>query len=344
MLISGATGFIGTHLIEKLYQEGVEPIALIREGSRVPTNPNIITRVANLADTASIVQCLDNVDTVVHLAALMQFYGDQQTKESMYQTNVLGTQNLINACTEAGVSKFIYVSTTAVYGPRDHQNPLDEDDQTDPIYYYSQTKLEAEGILKKSGIDYTILRITGTYGPNDNYAFHQVMTSVNFGLFFFAPMNSGLLTFTHVDDVIQGIWLSIHSDITNNIFNICADEPYTYEQWIDGYAVATGRMKPFIKIPIPIIYPIIKVVGPLLSKVYDSPFLFHPDSIAAMATHRNYDNTKAKKLLGFSPSVGNKEGIEMAVDYAFQNRVMNKYWLSPVLIILLIVSIVLYMI
>ena len=165
ILVTGATGKVGSRLAVRLVQQGHAVRALVRDAARASDlSDNGITLVSgDLMQPASLPAAVRGVDAVVHCAAF--FRG--ATPEEAHAVNNLGTQHLALAAREAGVTRFVFTSTGLVYGPNDGM-PSQEDDACAPVDAYPQSKLAAERMLLAiEGLDVRVLRLPFVYGDGD---------------------------------------------------------------------------------------------------------------------------------------------------------------------------------
>ncbi|MEQ9230681.1 MAG: NAD(P)-dependent oxidoreductase, partial [Cyclobacteriaceae bacterium] len=203
VLVTGANGFIGRHLILELLNRGYAVIAGVREASnvqRIQDLPVEIVRL-NYLDQDSLRDKLQETrpDFIIHNAGIT--VGKQET--DYFLGNTESTRNLLKASTEIGLSKFVYISSLAARGPG--KNPQDS-----PVSPYGKSKLEAETAVRLSGIDFTIIRPTAVYGPGDS-AFDPIFAWANRGVILQLGSASRKLTFIHVSDLSRIIADSLHS-------------------------------------------------------------------------------------------------------------------------------------
>ena len=140
VLVTGGTGFIGRKLVDQLITQGHDLFLLIRNTSDTSDLPEEVTLIeGDLFDFQSLKEMVLNsqAEVVVHLAAYFDFY--PKDKELLYKTNVDGTRNMMNACVNTSVNRFIYCSTTEVIGPVDNP-PGDEESELQPQWEYSKSK------------------------------------------------------------------------------------------------------------------------------------------------------------------------------------------------------------
>lgn len=157
ILITGWSGFLGIHILPKLRQRKKAKIILFK---------------GNILDRSLIQKTVQGVDTVIHLAAKTRLSEKQELISSLIETNVLGTKVLLDAALKNNVQKFIFFSTSGVYGEKIIGRVMDENHPTNPLNPYTASKLAAETVAQSFFNGYNlpvvILRITNVYGPNQS--------------------------------------------------------------------------------------------------------------------------------------------------------------------------------
>lgn len=185
ILVTGASGFIGGHLVEKLVEMGYEVVAFVRKTSDVGLlkSLEVELRYGDLADADSLRDAVVGIDCVFHFAAYYTFHG----KRELYQKLIVdATHTIAQACIKRGVERFVYTSTTEVIGPV-RGSAGDENTPPNPQYEYSRAKARAEATVREAGsmgLKYTILRPTGVYGPRcvDDVSYYFIMYVLKGGL------------------------------------------------------------------------------------------------------------------------------------------------------------------
>ncbi|HSA35946.1 MAG TPA: NAD(P)-dependent oxidoreductase, partial [Methanomassiliicoccales archaeon] len=231
VLVTGATGFLGGHLIEEMAKGPHVPVCAHRKGSdtRKIDTLGLEKVVFDLTDRDSIIQALRNVDAVVHLAAYYTFTG---RKEMYEKVNVKGTDDLLKACRETGVKRFLYCSSTEAMGPI-ASPPGDEGSPLNPQYEYGRSKARAEELVRASDLDWTILRPSGIYGPSnvDDVAYFFITSFKGFASKFIIGSGKNFIQFVHVKDVVQGFVKALDRPASiRGTYIITQARPYTYEE------------------------------------------------------------------------------------------------------------------
>ncbi|MBU0756346.1 MAG: NAD-dependent epimerase/dehydratase family protein [Planctomycetes bacterium] len=207
VLVTGAGGFVGSHLVDALLREGVEVQALVRGPNRLGWLQDIAglkIRYGSLEDIASLKNALAGCTHVFHAAGLVK-----APDEATYMTvNAQGTENLLQAVEEAvpGIERFVHISSQAAGGPSGLDVPLDEDAPPRPITPYGRSKLEGEKrvLARKETIPVTIIRPPAVYGPRDRdiFIFFKLAT---YGLVPIPGFGTRKVSLIYVEDLVQGI-------------------------------------------------------------------------------------------------------------------------------------------
>jgi nucleoside-diphosphate-sugar epimerase len=215
VLVTGAHGFIGSHLTWALLEQGYEVGILKRETSDISRIRDLVGRIsqhpADLRDPASVLKVVEESrpDAVVHLAT---YYAVEHRPEElgvMMDTNVKGTIALLEASRDRGISLFLNMSTCAVY--RERNSPLEETDPVSPQNLYALTKLQAEDACRfyndRLGVPAATLRLFPPYGPadNDRRLIPYVIRSLLAGQDVQLTTGTQRWDFVYVDDVVAAL-------------------------------------------------------------------------------------------------------------------------------------------
>lgn len=216
ILVTGATGKVGSRLAKRLAQKGHSVRALVRDPARAADlrASNIELVQGDLTEASTLPAAVHGVDAVVHCAAF--FRG--ATAEQAHAVNDKGTQNLALAARDAKVKRFVFTSTGLVYGPKDGR-PAKEDDTCEPIDAYPISKLAAERyLLSLEGLDVRVLRLPFVYGDGDAHIAEAVPMMRAF------PPTQRMSIGHHVD-IAQAVALILDKpQPTYRIYNVVDDE------------------------------------------------------------------------------------------------------------------------
>ncbi len=315
--MTGATGFIGSHLVEALLQKGVQVQCLVRQTSDLTWLKNLPIEVVHgdCNDKASLGEAVKGIDQVFHLAGVTKAIEDK----TYFEVNALGTKNLIHACLENNprLQKFIYLSSQAAAGPCQDGGMKKESDQCEPVSAYGHSKRIGEefALAHTHEIPLFILRPSAVYGPRDRdiYAFFKLLSKrIN-------PCLSGQdqhISLCYVRDIIQAILLAAEAqESSGEIFFLSDGHDYRLEEIGNAFAQAMGITPVCIRIPGWMFFGIASF-SECLSKLSGKPPLLNKGKVEEMM-QKNWvcDITKAKTLLGFKPQFKLSQGAKLTFEW-----------------------------
>ena len=223
VFVTGGAGFIGTHLCKKLaslHKVTVYDNFSNSNKENFPALENVTLIVGDILDNSKLLDSMKNHDVVIHLAAKTDVIDSIINPDDTFQTNVQGSQNVLDSCKFNRISKIIVTSSAAVY--QTSYKPVTEASIVEPLSPYGQSKLDMEKITMQSKIDYTILRLFNVYGDGHTSG---VITNFKKNILENKPLiifgdGKAIRDFIHIDDVVNGIIISIKS--TSGIYNIAS--------------------------------------------------------------------------------------------------------------------------
>lgn len=317
VLVTGAGGFIGSHLVQRLVQEGARVRAMIHYNSRshwglledlpkqVLDEVEIIA--GDVQDPFSVQKAVGGCDTVFHLASLIAIPYSYVAPQSYVMTNVLGTLNVMQACLAAGVRRVVHTSTsetygTALYVPIDEKHPLQGQSP------YSASKIGADKIAESYylsfGLPVVIIRPFNTYGPRQSAraVIPTIISQVHKG----GVLKLGSLHPTrdlnYVSDTVEGfLRISTAEKGIGQVVNIGS-----------GREISIGELAATI----------MKVMGKELELVSDDQRV-RPEK--SEVERLLADNSKARELAGWEPRVSLSEGLQRTVDWVLQHASRYKH-------------------
>ncbi|GAA3578446.1 hypothetical protein GCM10022197_39830 [Microlunatus spumicola] len=216
VLLTGATGLVGSRLLPRLVDEGHDVRALVRGEAALPPGATAVR--GDLADPASLRVAVEGVDVVVHLAAFFRT-GDEK---AIWRANLDGTRNLLDAVREhAPQARFVMTSTGNVYDA-DQARPGRESDPCTPTAAYPASKLAAELLVRESGLTWSILRLPFVYGEGDGHLASMPPLVARFGLH---PAHT--YSVAHHRDVAAVVRLALAGTLDGRVVNVADDAPVT---------------------------------------------------------------------------------------------------------------------
>jgi len=312
-LVTGGSGFLGSYLVEALVARGENVRTLVRPTSKIAHLENLGVDLVygDLSDIRSLRTATQGMERVYHCAALATDWGAWETFRS---ANVTGVRNLLEASLEAGVSKFIHVSSSDVYGHPDY--PADE---TAPHrlrdWPYSDTKVEAENLVwmcyHQCGLPTTVVRPVTIYGPRSTTLVLQVVELLKSGRMVRIGKGdkpAGLAYVTNVVDVLLRAADSENS--VGQAYNASDGSDITWRQYVDRLAEIVGVSSPRVVIPYRLAY----LTGWAMEKIYGALRIEARPLLTRMAvelfgTNQGFSINKARRELGYEPEVDFDEGM-----------------------------------
>lgn len=311
VLVTGAGGFIGSHLVETLVRREARVRAFVRYNSRgnlgqlENLSPEIMGEVevcqGDLCDAEAIRKAVTRCQTVFHLAAVIAIPYSYIHPMEFVQTNVLGTAHVLNACLGAGVERLVHASTSEVYGTAQYV-PMDEAHPLQAQSPYAATKIAADQLVGSYhcafGLPVTIVRPFNTYGPRQSA--RAVIPTIIVQALANRPIELGSLSpsrdLTYVDDTVAGfIAAAASSEAVGEVLNLGAGEDVSVEE-------------------------LARTVLGLMGK--DLPLAPRPERMrppASEVLQLRSDNRKARGLLGWSPQVTLGEGLKRTIDWVTEH-------------------------
>jgi nucleoside-diphosphate-sugar epimerase len=219
VLITGATGLVGSRLLKRFLAAGIECRALVRPGRQIPEGATLVE--GDILQPETLQAAVTGVSAIVHLAASFRNGDEAET----WQVNLDGTRNLIAATqAHAPQARLLMASTGNVYDP-DGARPALEDDETHPTHAYPASKVKAEQQLRASGLTWAILRLPFVYGNGDGHI--EAIAPL------FARMNrhpAQRMSVAHHEDIAAAFQLALTGAMDGLTVNIADDAPTTVYQ------------------------------------------------------------------------------------------------------------------
>lgn len=294
ILVTGATGRVGTHLVAALMAEGENVRVLARHGSGVPKGVDI--KYGDITDMAALVSALDGVDTIYHLAAVVDY--QQVRKRDMYRVNVLGTENLIKA---SKAKRLVYQSTTSVYGERPEDNPATEGTRCNPYSFYGRTKMLAERIVLEHGG--VVVRCPVIMGPSFNKSFYPLLARLAAGTMPVIGQGNNRLQWIHIRDLVDALLLAERSGKDGNVYLVAGKEVISQEKLLATLARELGVRPPTAHVPVAAAKAMAYLAA-ARERISGRAATVLIPQVIRISSDRTYDITKARKELGFRPKVG----------------------------------------
>ena len=329
VLVTGATGFLGSHVAESLAHQGWQVRTLARSASKAELLKrwNVEIEIGDLSDPAAVRKACEGVDAVVHCAAKV---GDWGPVEEYRQINVDATKVLLDACLEQKLGRFVLVSSLGVYEARDHHGT----DETTPlpaqhIDGYTQTKVEAENLAmsyyRDRGLPLVVVRPGFIYGPRDETVMPRILANLKARLVTYFGSRHKRLNNVYVGNVVEAVELALKPDAPlGEAFNITDPQTVTKKVFFERIADLAGLPRPFATWPM--------WFARFMCGTFESAgktFGFQPVLSMArlkfMGLNLDYSIEKARKQLGYVGKTSFDDGMAKTIDWLrAQGRVTGK--------------------
>lgn len=324
-LVTGANGFLGSWIVRKLLDEGLDVRIIHRPKSDLSELDGLAVEkfIGDVTDLSSLQKAVQGVDHVFHAAAVIGY--KRSDRDMMERVNVTGTANVVKALRNSSVQSLLYVSSVVAVGASlDGKRPLKESDiyNMKPFNFgYFETKHDAERLVldfcRNTKFKTVIVNPSTVYGPGDaKKGSRKVQVKVAQGCFKF--YTGGGVSIVHVDDVVNGIWSAFKKGRSGERY-ILSGENITIQQLFTQIAQLAGAQPPKTFLPNPVVKTIGKVSDVLESFGLKGPL--NSESAYNSILYHWFDHSKAKAELGFKPRPA-KEALAASVNWMKEHKII----------------------
>lgn len=321
VLVTGGTGFIGSHLVESLIQKGVDVRCLVRPNTehRWLSGLTVELMEGDLTDFSSLEAVVSDVDTIFHLAGKT----NATSAEGYYQANAQGTMNLLKANMQANGShtRFIYVSSLSAAGPSADGHPLNEEDSANPLSSYGASKLAGEEAVYAfhPQMPVTVIRPPIVYGPRD-IAVLKFFKIIKYNIKPILGWRSRYGCFIFVSDLVEGLIQAAESSKTiGETYYLVSDTLVAYQEL--NRIIAQQMQKKTLPIHVPVsAFKAVVLLSTGVHKLLGKSILVNGQK--AKEIEQRYwicDGTKARNDFQFMPKYTLKEGLEITMNWYKEN-------------------------
>jgi acetylornithine/succinyldiaminopimelate/putrescine aminotransferase/nucleoside-diphosphate-sugar epimerase len=317
-LVTGASGFIGGHLVRRLAEEGLPVRCLVRATSDTThlDQLDVELAVGDLTDPLSLRRAAAGCRYVFHCGAMVSDWG---TVAEIAAVNVDGTRNVLEAATIAGVKRFIHVSSTDVYGYPGVPGIDESYVSTRFANWYAQTKLEAEAEVRRAqvadALETVILRPATVYGPRSIDVVGEIARSIRARRMILIDGGGAVAGLHYVENLADAAVLAMRSDAApGHAFNLSDDLSVTWREFTDG--LASGLGCPPVRLTMP--YRLAAGIGFALEHGYrlarrtmnlrTAPLLSR-QAVHVLGRNQTFSTRKAREILGWEPRTGYDAGL-----------------------------------
>jgi nucleoside-diphosphate-sugar epimerase len=321
VLVTGATGFTGGHLATTLAARGRTVRALVRDRTRGAALASAGVELADgdIRDRADLAAAVAGVDIVYHIAAT---YREAGIAAAIYrEVNAIAPARVVEAAAAAGVKRVVHCSTVGVHGDIDRP-PANEEAPLRPGDVYQKTKLEGERLAREAGrrvgLDVTIARPSGIYGPGDRRLLKLFRGIVRRR---WVTLGSGEIYYhlTYIDDLVDGFQLcGEHPAAANSTFILAGREAPTLNQLVATVADVAGVPAPRRHLPVWPFWAAGALCEAVCVPLGIEPPLYRR-RVDFFTKSRAFDTSRARTALGYDPKIGVHDGISRTLDWYRQH-------------------------
>ncbi|HJZ69487.1 MAG TPA: NAD-dependent epimerase/dehydratase family protein [Blastocatellia bacterium] len=317
VLVTGGTGFVGSHLVDCLMERGYRVRCLVRRSSnlRYLTDPEIQFSYGGLDESTNWDQALANVDAVYHVAGTTF----ARRAKDYFTVNHKGTETILAEVLKRRdqIKRFVYISSLAAVGPGRNGKPVDEDTPPAPITPYGRSKLLAEEAVRAVSdlLPITIVRPPAVYGPRD-YGIFEFFKAVKGGMFPMIGRRDKRVSLVHARDLAEGIILAGESEaaIARTYF-ISSEDDYSMRAVADLMAALMNKRAREIAIPKSLAYGV-AVAAEAAAAVMGKPPVINRDKVTDLSqTCWSCSIERAKQELGYTPRIELEGGLRETIKW-----------------------------
>ncbi len=322
VLLTGGSGFLGSHIAEQLCQDGCRVRALVRmtsDTSFLETLKNIEIIRISLADTHSVREAVKGVDAIVHSAAVLK----ATHEETFKKVNVDYTINLLDAVEQTGTNlkRFVHISSLAAVGPSKAGEIIRNDDPATPLTRYGKSKLASEQAARNSAdhIPVTILRPVSLYGPRDRAALTMFNCVKHRFLPYLSSPNTRIMLL-YGPDFARACIQAIHADVPSGASYLVDDgQVHTWKELLTAIELIMGK-KAWVRFTIPrLLIVAVAVILDIYSKLTKKAFMLSRDKLQELCEEFVTDGEAACTHLNWRPTTDIKEGLLCTWDWYRKN-------------------------
>ncbi len=318
-LVTGACGFVGSHLLDTLVSQGFYVRATdLKNTNRknIPSSEAVEFIPADLTNPKELPPILNGVTKIFHPAGIFNF---SAPKKLLFKVNVEGTTNLLSAALSEDISHFVNWSTAMVYGTLKY-SPADENHPIQPEDPYSESKWIQEQIalsyFEENRLPISIIRPTAIYGPRSFYGTSKALLALVNGKILGIPGTGKIIQHhVHVDDIVRAaFFMSSKKKAIGEIFNVADNAPISIEETFRIVSELINKKPPRFHIPKSLVY-IYGYIDRFWNKLLRKTSLYEKTSLKLLFSDHIFDNDKLKGL-GFEYSIPSFQiGIETTLEW-----------------------------
>jgi nucleoside-diphosphate-sugar epimerase len=322
VLVTGGSGFLGSHVAEQLVHAGHTVRALVRKSSNrkfLSTLPNVELAEGSVEDRKSVDEAMKDIDAVVHSAGLVK----AKSEEEFFACNTQGTANLLEAAIAHApkLRRFVHVSSLEACGPSLDGKPVAAH-QERPVTAYGRSKLAAEKecLARKDALPVVILRPAAIYGPRD-VEILEAFKAVRRRQYPVIGDGSMLGCYTYGPDCAKACIRAIEADVpSGSVYFVDDGEPMSMARAMGEILPEAVGTRPLFKMGVP--FPVLTLASlgvETYGKLRGKPVMLTREKVAMLRHHWVCESTKTRSDLGWSPEVSFADGAKITAKWYADN-------------------------
>lgn len=320
-MLTGATGFIGSHIAESLIRNGISTHLFVRRKNSLMDfleKKGAKIYLGQPQDMEILARSLQDADTIIHCAAATKAFDEADYRKA----NVEFTQSILNLMKKE--QKFLFISSQAAAGPSTLLDPINEKTEPNPLTFYGKTKLLAEDCVKewgrKTGNNFAILRPCVVYGPRERDLF-ALFSLVKKGFLFLHGKGNSKISMIHVEDLVRAVTSMAEQSFTGETYFVSNDEGYSWQEIGRAMKEALNKKKVFeVKLP-DFVFFITAVFSEFLSFFTRKPALVNRQKIIEMKQIAWLcSNNKIKEAIQWEPNFSLESGMKQTASWYIKEK------------------------
>lgn len=324
-LVTGATGLLGSHIVEQLVKRGRPVRALVRRSSDISwlQAQGVEFAYGDVTDKASIAKAVEGVDCIYHSAARV---GDWGPWEEFVEISIDGTRNVLDVVRDCKIERLVHISSLSAYGhPNQEGQVVDESAplgvNVNKWSYYTRAKVEAEKMVmdyfRRYNLPVTIVRPSWMYGPRDRATLPRMARMIRTGKIKLVGPGDNKLNVTYAGNVAECCILAADSpNSLGEVYAACSDGEITQKQFVDLLAKELGCPPITRSVPYKVARGaafVLELIGHAIKQ--KKPPMITRYAIWLYGRRTFFTAEKARRDLGWESTVGYEEGVRIAVDW-----------------------------
>ena len=313
VLVTGAAGFLGTSLVEKLCRSGYHVRVVLRDSSHpISQLGNVETAVADIRDAKNVQALASGCGAIVHLAAKVHALDDFREEQDYEAVNIDGTKHILDAAVRSGVNRIVFASSVKVFG-EESSGCIDETQDPDPQTAYGRSKWRAEQLVSeyvaRHGLTAVSLRLPMVYGPTKKGNLYRMIEAIDHGRFPALPRLATVRSLLHVENFVQAVLLCLRAPCFQRAAYVVADsEPYRVTDLYDWLRAGLGKAPPQWRVPLWMLKSGARC-GDVLQAISGSPAPLTTQQLTKLIGCAWYSSTAITHELGYQASYSFEQAV-----------------------------------